>query len=112
MAQPKAAAPGPLRAVLSRLVRTPQPLAEVPDEVQPLLASVATAHPKADLAAIVRAYRVAAEMHKGQVRRSGDPFITHPLAVAQVLADMGMDPTTIVGALLHDAVEDTDASVD
>jgi len=112
MAQPKAAAPGPLRAVLTRLVRSPQPLAEVPEEVQPLLATVANAHPKADLGAIVRAYSVAAEMHKGQQRRSGDPFITHPLAVAQILADMGMDPTTIIGALLHDAVEDTDASVD
>ena len=112
MAQPKAAAPGPLRAVLSRLVRSPQPLTEAPEEVQPLLASVASAHPKADLAGIVRAYQVAAEMHSGQMRRSGDPFISHPVAVAQILADMGMDPTTIVGALLHDAVEDTDASVD
>jgi GTP pyrophosphokinase len=112
MAQPKTISPGPLRAVLSKLVRTPQPPADVPEDVQPLLATVATAHPKADLSAIVRAYSVAAEMHAGQVRRSGDPFISHPLAVAQILADMGMDPTTIVGALLHDAVEDTDASVE
>ena len=112
MAQPKTSTPGPLRAVLSRLVRTPQPLTQAPEAVQPLLATVATAHPKADLSAIVRAYHVADEMHAGQMRRSGDPFITHPLAVAQILADMGMDPTTIVGALLHDAVEDTDASID
>jgi guanosine-3',5'-bis(diphosphate) 3'-pyrophosphohydrolase len=112
MAQPKSTAPGPMRAVLSRLLRSPQPLAEAPEELQALLSSVATAHPKGDITSIIRAYQVAAEMHQGQLRRSGDPFITHPLAVAQILADMGMDPTTIVGALLHDAVEDTDASVD
>jgi GTP pyrophosphokinase len=112
MAQPKSNAPGPLRAVLSRLMRSPQPLVEAPAEVEPLLAAVAAAHPKADFTSIIRAYQVAAEMHAGQLRRSGDPFITHPLAVGQILADMGMDPTTIVGALLHDAVEDTDASVD
>jgi GTP pyrophosphokinase len=61
---------------------------------------------------VIKAYQVAAEVHEGQQRLSGDPFITHPLAVAEILADMGMDPTTIIGALLHDAVEDTDASLD
>src|SRR5713101_5798407 len=111
MAQPKPSTSGPLRAVLSRLVRSPQPPV-APDELEPLMTAVKTAHPKADLTGIVRAYQVASEVHEGQMRRSGDPFITNPLAVAQILAEMGMDPTTIVGALLHDAVEDTDASLD
>jgi guanosine-3',5'-bis(diphosphate) 3'-pyrophosphohydrolase len=101
----------PLRLILGRLRRTPQG-AEIPEAVRPLVAKVLAAHPKADTAGIVRAYQVANEVHEGQMRLSGDPFITHPLAVAEILADMGMDPTTIVGALLHDAVEDTDASLD
>ncbi len=100
----------PLRLVLSRLRRAPQ--TEAPAAVRPLIAKVTAAHPKAEVGAIIRAYQVAAEVHEGQLRLSGDPFITHPLAVAEILADMGMDPTTIVGALLHDAVEDTDASLD
>ena len=46
-------------------------------------------------------------MHRGQMRKSGEPYITHPLAVAQILAELGMDTTTLVAALLHDTVEDT-----
>ena len=101
----------PLRIILGRLRRAPQ-ATEAPEAVRPLVAKVVVAHPKADTSAIVRAYQVAAEVHEGQYRLSGDEFITHPLAVAEILADMGMDPTTIVGALLHDAVEDTDASLE
>jgi GTP pyrophosphokinase len=101
----------PLRIILSRLRRTPQ-ATEIPEAIRPVITKVVAAHPKADVSAIVRAYQVANEVHEGQMRLSGDPFITHPLAVAEILADMGMDPTTIVGALLHDAVEDTDASLD
>jgi GTP pyrophosphokinase len=77
-----------------------------------LIDALRAAHPRADIEDVVRAFRVANEFHEGQFRLSGDPFISHPLEVAQILADMGMDPTTIVGALLHDAVEDTDASLD
>ncbi|MDG4827168.1 RelA/SpoT family protein [Asanoa sp. WMMD1127] len=54
-----------------------------------------------------RAYGIAESMHRGQFRKSGEPFITHPLAVAQILAELGMDTTTLVAALLHDTVEDT-----
>ena len=64
-------------------------------------------HPKADLALLQRAYAVAEERHATQLRRSGDPYITHPLAVANILAELGMDTTTLVAALLHDTVEDT-----
>ena len=65
------------------------------------------AHPKADLALLQRAYDVAEAAHAGQKRKSGDPYITHPLAVATILAELGMDTTTLVAALLHDTVEDT-----
>ncbi len=54
-----------------------------------------------------RAYAIAENMHRGQFRKSGEPYITHPLAVAQICADLGMDTTTLVAALLHDTVEDT-----
>jgi GTP pyrophosphokinase len=52
-------------------------------------------------------YAVAERMHEGQMRKSGEAYITHPLAVAQILAELGMDTTTLVAALLHDTVEDT-----
>src|SRR3954452_8441853 len=64
-------------------------------------------HPRASTELIERAYAVAREAHRDQVRRSGDAYITHPVGVAAVLADLGLDDTTIAGALLHDAVEDT-----
>src|SRR5690606_30958716 len=63
--------------------------------------------PRGDARELRRAYEVAARMHEGQFRKSGDPYITHPLAVAQILANLGMDTTTLVAALLHDTVEDT-----
>ncbi len=64
-------------------------------------------HPKADTALISRAYELAEVAHRGQLRRSGDPYIQHPLAVATILADLGLDDVTLAAALLHDAVEDT-----
>ncbi|MFZ2015323.1 MAG: bifunctional (p)ppGpp synthetase/guanosine-3',5'-bis(diphosphate) 3'-pyrophosphohydrolase [Nocardioides sp.] len=80
--------------------------AEYP-ELEPLFRAVRANHPKADLALIERAYRIAEELHAGQTRKSGDPYITHPLAVATILADIGMTEPTLVAALLHDTVEDT-----
>ncbi|WP_151523456.1 RelA/SpoT family protein [Serinicoccus kebangsaanensis] len=79
--------------------------------LEPLLRSVRATHPKADLGLIERAYSVADEMHKGQLRKSGDAYITHPLAVATILAELGMTPSTIAAALLHDTVEDTPYSL-
>jgi GTP pyrophosphokinase len=64
-------------------------------------------HPHADPAALRRAYAIANAAHQGQLRKSGEPFITHPLAVARILAALGMDTTALVAALLHDTVEDT-----
>src|SRR6187401_1177891 len=82
------------------------------DDVEQLLRTVRTHHPKGDLSIIERAYRVADEAHTGQTRQSGEPYITHPLAVAQILADLGLGPKSIAAALLHDTVEDTDYSLE
>ena len=75
--------------------------------LDPLFNAVRTNHPKADLALIERAYETAERFHRGQTRKSGDPYITHPLAVTTILADIGMTEPTLVAALLHDTVEDT-----
>jgi GTP pyrophosphokinase len=80
--------------------------------VEPLLHAVRTNHPKADVAIIERAYVTAELAHRGQFRKSGDPYITHPVAVATILAELGMTPSTLAAALLHDTVEDTDYSLD
>jgi GTP diphosphokinase / guanosine-3',5'-bis(diphosphate) 3'-diphosphatase len=81
-------------------------------ELDPLFRSIRTNHPKADLALIERAYRTAEHFHGTQTRKSGDPYITHPLAVATILADIGMTEPTLVAALLHDTVEDTAYTLD
>jgi GTP pyrophosphokinase len=69
-------------------------------------------HTRGDAKELRRAYLVAEQMHRGQLRKSGEPYITHPLAVAQILAELGMDTTTLVAALLHDTVEDTSYTMD
>ena len=76
-------------------------------ELEPVLRSFRRRHPAASPAVIHRAYDFAARFHEGQFRKSGDPFITHPLAVSQILAEYGMDAGTIAAALLHDTLEDT-----
>src|SRR5207342_1415494 len=73
----------------------------------PLLEAYLDHHRKADTTRIEAAYDVALEAHAEQVRRSGEPYISHPLGVARILADLGMDDVTVAAALLHDAVEDT-----
>src|SRR3954453_22604013 len=80
--------------------------------LEPLAALHRQSHPKADLALLQRAYDVAETAHSGQKRKSGDPYITHPLAVATILAGLGMDTTTLVAALLHDTVEDTGVTLE
>src|SRR6185503_3393449 len=71
-----------------------------PPELAPIIRSVRAVHPKADVKVIERAYAVAEERHTGQKRRSGEPYITHPLAVTQILADLGMTPPTLCAGLL------------
>jgi len=75
--------------------------------LDPLFRVVRANHPKADLALLERAYVTAERMHGDQLRKSGDPYITHPLAVTTILAEIGMTEPTLVAALLHDTVEDT-----
>jgi GTP pyrophosphokinase len=92
--------------------RTGAPPAARPPELLALLAAFRSRHARVSPARIIRAYEVAAAAHEGQVRMSGDPYITHPLAVARILADLGLDDVTVMGALLHDAVEDTVVTLD
>ena len=72
-----------------------------------LIASVKKYHPSTDISMIEKAYKIAYEAHEGQKRKSGEPYIIHPLCVAIILADLELDKETIVAGLLHDVVEDT-----
>ena len=85
--------------------------ADVEHAVRPLIAAHRRIFPGADAGLLRHAYAVADHWHSGQVRKSGAPYITHPLAVAILLADIGMDTTTLVAALLHDTVEDTGLTI-
>lgn len=80
--------------------------------LDPLMSIHREFHPKADAELLARAYERAEMLHQGVIRKSGDPYITHPLAVATICAEIGMDTTTLVAALLHDTVEDTAYSLD
>ena len=102
------------RRVRARLARriTSQRGGAVKPVLEPLATLHRQLHPKADLVALQRAYDAAEAHHDGQLRKSGDPYITHPLAVATILAELGMDTTTLVAALLHDTVEDTGYSLE
>ncbi|MFF3761697.1 RelA/SpoT family protein [Streptomyces sp. NPDC002185] len=98
-----------VRARLARLgVQRSSPYNPV---LEPLLRIVRSNDPKietATLRQVERAYQVAERWHRGQKRKSGDPYITHPLAVTTILAELGMDPATLMAGLLHDTVEDTE----
>ena len=99
---------GSLRTLLPRIFSKAQPTGAV----DRLIKTARMHHPKADVSVIERAYVAAERAHRGQMRRSGEPYITHPVAVAQILADLGIGPKTLAAALLHDTVEDTDYSLD
>ncbi|MCT7353427.1 GTP pyrophosphokinase [Streptomyces sp. 15-116A] len=98
-----------VRARLARLgVQRANPYNPV---LEPLLRIVRSNDPKIEnstLRQIEKAYQVAERWHRGQKRKSGDPYITHPLAVTTILAELGMDPATLMAGLLHDTVEDTE----
>jgi len=95
------------RSVLPRPWRRHQ----VDGELGPLLSEFQARHRRADTALIERAFEVARDAHADQVRRSGEPYLEHPLGVALVVAQLGLDDVTVAGALLHDAVEDTTVTV-
>ncbi|MGH9225204.1 MAG: RelA/SpoT family protein, partial [Acidimicrobiales bacterium] len=83
-----------------------------PPELAVLVEGFRTRHPRSSPGRIYHAYEVAAKAHEGQVRVSGDPYIQHPVAVATILAELGLDDVTVAAALLHDAVEDTGLTLD
>ncbi|MFH9176307.1 GTP pyrophosphokinase [Streptomyces albogriseolus] len=107
--QPRSGSSNRVRARLARLgVQRANPYNPV---LEPLLRIVRSNDPKienATLRQIEKAYQVAERWHRGQKRKSGDPYITHPLAVTTILAELGMDPATLMAGLLHDTVEDTE----
>ncbi|WP_349258512.1 bifunctional (p)ppGpp synthetase/guanosine-3',5'-bis(diphosphate) 3'-pyrophosphohydrolase [Stackebrandtia sp.] len=100
-----------MRARLARF-NTPWQAPQMPEVLEPLVATHRASHPRTDVRLLQRAYATAERLHNGQYRKSGDPYITHPLAVASILAELGMDTTTLVAALLHDTVEDTDHTLE
>ncbi|MEU7635960.1 RelA/SpoT family protein [Streptomyces sp. NPDC039016] len=109
----RSGSPNRVRARLARLgVQRSSPYNPV---LEPLLRAVRSNDPKietATLRQVERAYQVAERWHRGQKRKSGDPYITHPLAVTTILAELGMDPATLMAGLLHDTVEDTEYGLD
>ncbi|MEY9964469.1 guanosine-3',5'-bis(diphosphate) 3'-pyrophosphohydrolase [Streptacidiphilus sp. MAP12-16] len=86
--------------------------AQFADALEPVIRAHRAHHPRADFALLDRAYQVAEASHRGQTRKSGEPYITHPLAVTMILAQLGAETTTLVAALLHDTVEDTAVTLD
>lgn len=81
-------------------------------ELQAVIKSLKISHPRADVSLVERAFQAAEKAHSEQLRKSGEPYISHPVAVSQILADLGIGATTIAAALLHDTVEDTPYSLE
>ncbi|MFF3013924.1 RelA/SpoT family protein [Streptomyces sp. NPDC057939] len=84
----------------------------LPDAIGHVAEAHRAHHPDADLSILRRAYLLAETSHRGQMRKSGEPYITHPLAVTLILAELGAETTTLTASLLHDTVEDTDVTLD
>ncbi|GHC04228.1 MULTISPECIES: RelA/SpoT family protein [Streptomyces rochei group] len=85
---------------------------QLPDAIGHVVEAHRAHHPDADLDPLRRAYVLAESSHRGQMRKSGEPYITHPLAVTLILAELGAETTTLTASLLHDTVEDTDVTLD
>ena len=81
-------------------------------ELRELCEAVQATHPETDTAVIYRGFEIAEYYHRPQSRDSGEPYITHPLAVARIIADLGLNEPTVVAALLHDTIEDTDYTLE
>ncbi|GAA2257727.1 HD domain-containing protein [Streptomyces amakusaensis] len=84
----------------------------LPDAIGHVVEAHRAHHPDADLATLHQAYVLAESSHRGQFRKSGEPYITHPLAVTLILAELGAETTTLTASLLHDTVEDTEVTLD
>jgi len=105
----------PVSSRVRQWFASPDRLGRPSPSISPMAALVRAhrqVHPGADTSVVRKAYVTARHAHEGQFRMSGEPYVTHPVAVAQILADLGMDTTTLVAALLHDTVEDTDYTLD
>ncbi|MDO5682761.1 MAG: bifunctional (p)ppGpp synthetase/guanosine-3',5'-bis(diphosphate) 3'-pyrophosphohydrolase [Propionibacteriaceae bacterium] len=100
----------PRMSMRHRLARLGRPSGAL--VLDPLFKVLRSNHPKADTAVVERAYRTAEHYHRGQIRKSGDPYITHPLAVATILAELGLTEPTLCAALMHDTVEDTSYTIE
>ncbi|MYS10922.1 HD domain-containing protein, partial [Streptomyces sp. SID6041] len=100
------------RAALLGATAGPAPRDRLPDAISHVAEAHRAHHPDADLGVLRRAYVLAESSHRGQFRKSGEPYITHPLAVTLILAELGAETTTLTASLLHDTVEDTDVTLD
>ena len=101
-----------LEIVDGHAVKAPEDYQDPEQLYQALIARIRKYHPSADISMVEKAYRIAKDAHKDQVRKSGEPYIIHPLWVGIILADLEMDKETIVAGMLHDAVEDTAMTLD
>ena len=101
-----------LEMVDGHAVKAPEDYQDPEQLYRALVDRVRKYHPSADISMIEKAYRIGTEVHAGQVRKSGEPYIIHPLWVAIILANLEMDKETIVAGMLHDAVEDTEMTLE
>ncbi|MFE5094920.1 RelA/SpoT family protein [Streptomyces sp. NPDC056638] len=97
---------------LGRVALGPVSRDRLPDAIGHVAEAHRAHHPDADLSILHRAYVLAESSHRGQMRKSGEPYITHPLAVTLILAELGAETTTLTASLLHDTVEDTEVTLD
>src|SRR4051812_6440643 len=98
---------------MGELLTPEESAAQVPARtLEDLLEKIRVYFPQADLSVIEKAYRISEKAHEGQFRRSGEPYISHPLSVAGILADLRLDLDTIATGILHDTVEDTDVTLE
>ena len=109
---PRTPSPAPRRARSRLSFFAPRAGTGVDPLLSPLLETMTAVSPKENLEVIRRAYTVAERAHRGQTRKSGDPYITHPISVATILGELGSPAEVVAAALLHDTVEDTDYSLD
>ena len=101
-----------LEIVDGHAVKAPEDYQDPEQLYEALIARVRKYHPSTDISMLEKAYRIGREAHQDQVRKSGEPYIIHPLWVGIILADLEMDKETIVAGMLHDAVEDTEMTLD
>ena len=107
-----------MEAQKQKLKRTQKEISKPEDFTDPevlynkLITTIREYHPSTDLSMVEKAYKLARDAHKDQKRKSGEPYIIHPLCVAIILAELELDKETIVAGLLHDVVEDTTATLE